>query len=75
MFGIFRGQSSKVVQSSDVREIGLIMHSFTLMVAVSPSLEESVFEAASRRKEIMQEPDPPNHAGRSPFLKLKIANQ
>ena len=61
-----------------MREIGLIMHGFALMVAVSPSVKESVFdlpEAASRRKEIMQEPDPPNHARRSPLLTFATANE
>ena len=54
------------------------MHGFALIVAVSPSLKESVFdlpEAASRRKEIMQEPGPPNHARRSLLLTSVTANE
>ena len=61
-----------------MREINLIMYSFTLIIAVSPSLKKSIFdllETTFRRKEIMQEPDPPNDIRRSLLLTFVIANK
>ena len=62
-------EESNKAQSTKHKAQRLIMHGVNVMLAISPGVSMNVFldppKAASRRKEIMQEPDAPNHAGRT----------